>query len=116
MDDTPRRLPNLDVYGHVLPTPEEGLVEAKRLLARTFRRGERVWLLGTRYDPIGPGWLIDIVRQGAAGRWVRQRYMFDEAAQVLHYRGESTLDDAEFRAARREGSIFSIAEWQDQTA
>ena len=73
---------------------------------RSTLRGERVWLLGTRYDPIGPGWLIDIMRQGAAGRWVRQRYMFDEAAQVLHYRGESTLGDAEFRTARREGSIF----------
>jgi hypothetical protein len=113
MEDTSQRVPNLDVYGHALPTPEEGLVEAKRLLARTLRRGQRVWLLGTRYDPITPGWLLDIVRQGAAGRWVRQRYMFDEAAQVLHYRGESTLSDAEFRAARRDGSIFSVAEWQD---
>jgi hypothetical protein len=116
MDDTPRRLPNLDVHGHTLPTPEEGLVEAKRLLARILRRGERVWLLGTRYDPITPGWLLDILRQGAAGRWVRQRYMFDEAAQVLHYRGESTLDDAEFRAARRAGVVFSVAEWQNQIA
>jgi hypothetical protein len=109
-------LPNLDVHGHTLPSPEEGLVEAKRLLARTFRRGERVWLVGTRYDPVGPGWLIDIVRQGAHGRWVRQRHMFDEAAQVLHYRGESVLGDAEFRAARREGSIFSVAEWQDRAS
>jgi hypothetical protein len=116
MDDTSQSLPNLDVYGQELPTPEEGLVEAKRLLARIFRRGERVWLLGTRYDPVTPGWLIDIVRQGAAGRWVRQRHMFDEAAQVLHYRGESTLGDAEFRAARRDGSIFPVAEWQDQAA
>jgi hypothetical protein len=116
MDDTPQRLPNLDVHGQELPTPEEGLVEAKRCLARIFRRGEHVWLLGTRYDPITPGWLIDIMRQGAAGRWVRQRYMFDEAAQVLHYRGESTLGDAEFRVARREGAIFSVAEWQDRPA
>ena len=109
-------LPNLDVYGKVLPTPEEGLVEGKRLLARTFRRNERVWLVDTRYDPVGPGWLIDIVRQGAAGRWVRQRYMFDEAAQVLHYRGESTLGDAEFRLARKQSQIFPVAEWQDRSA
>src|SRR5262245_13200817 len=116
MDDTAQRLPNLDVHGHTLPTPEEGLVEAKRLLARIFRRGERVWLLGTRYDPLTPGWLLDILRQGASGRWVRQRYMFDEAAQVLHYLGESTLDDAEFRAARRGAAIFPVAKWQDQIA
>jgi hypothetical protein len=105
-------LPNLDVHGRTLPTPEEGLVEAKRLLAHTFRRGERIWLVGTRYDPIGPGWLLDIVRQGANGRWMRQRHMFDEAAQVLHFRGESALSDDAFRAARREGAIFSVAEWQ----
>ena len=116
MDDRQPRLPNLDVHGHSLPTPEEGLVEAKRLLARTFRRGEHVWLVGTRYDPVGPGWLLDIVCQGQAGRWVRRRYMFDEAAQVLHFRGESTLSDDEFRGARRAGTIFSIAEWQDRTA
>jgi hypothetical protein len=109
-------LPNLDVYGHPLPTPEEGLVEGKRLLARILRLGERVWLVGTRYDPVGPGWLIDIVRQGANGRWMRQRYMFDEAAQVLHYRGESALSDDAFRAARREGVTFSVAEWQARTA
>jgi hypothetical protein len=116
IEDTNQSLPNLDVYGDVLPTPEEGLVEAKRLLARTFRRGDLAWLVGTRYDPVGPGWLIDIVRQGATGRWVRQRHMFDEAAQILHYRGESVLGDAEFRAARREGTIFPMAEWQDGTA
>ena len=71
MDDTARQLPNLDVHGHELPTPEQGLVEAKRLLARIFRRGERVWLLGTRYDPVTPGWLIDVLRQGGSGRWVQ---------------------------------------------
>jgi len=107
--DTNPSLPNLDVHGQVLPTPEEGLAEAKRSLAHIFRPNEHVWLVGTRYDPITPGWLIDLVRQGAAGRWVRQRYMFDEAAQVLHFRGETPLSDAEFRAARREGARFPIA-------
>jgi hypothetical protein len=116
MDDTSRQLPNLDVHGAELPTPEEGLIEAKRLLARTLGRNAHVWLVGTRYDPVGPGWLLDIVRQGAIGRWVRQRYMFDEAAQVLHYRGETPLSNAEFHAARREGTLFSVAEWQDRSA
>jgi hypothetical protein len=116
MDDSLRQLPNLDVHGVELPTPEEGLVEAKRWLARTFRRNEHIWLAGTRYDPIGPGWLLDVVRQGAIGGWVRQRYMFDEAAQVLHYRGETALSDDEFRALRRASPLFSVAEWQDRSA
>lgn len=108
--DSMPRLPNLDIRGHELPTPEQGLAEGQHRLARTFRDNERVWLVGTRYDPVLPGWLIDIVRQGATGRWVRQRYMFDEAAKVLHFRGESTLSDAEFRLARREGRPFPTVE------
>ena len=108
-ESTPR-LSSLDVHGRQLPTPEEGLAEGQRLLARTFRRNERVWLAATRYDSVLPGWLIDIVRQGAAGRWVRQRYLFDEAAQIFHFRGESALSDAEFRRARHEGAPFPTDE------
>jgi len=116
MDDTLQRVPNKDVHGFDLPTPEEGLAEAKRRLARIFRRDELVWLMDERYDPITPSWLIDIVRQGATGRWVRQRYCFDEQAEVLYFLGERALGDAEFRAARREGSLFPVADWQDRTA
>ena len=108
--DTLPPLSSLDVHGQQLPTPAEGLAEGQRLLARIFRRNERVWLAGTRYDPVLPGWQIDIVRQGAAGRPVRQRYLFDEAAQILHFRGESALSDAEFRRARREGAPFPTDE------
>jgi hypothetical protein len=57
-DSTPH-LSSLDVHGHQLPTPEEGLIEAQRRMARTFRDNERVWLIGTRYDPVLPGWLVD---------------------------------------------------------
>src|SRR5258705_1531779 len=47
----PPGVPNLDALGFELPTPEEGLVEANRRLAQTFRRNELVWLLAERYDP-----------------------------------------------------------------
>jgi hypothetical protein len=108
-DSTPH-LSSLDVHGHELPTPEQGLIEAQRRMARTFRDNERVWLVGTRYDPVLPGWLVDIVRQGATGRWVRQRYLFDESAKILHFRGESALSDAEFRLARSQGMPFPAGE------
>jgi hypothetical protein len=114
MDDTARQVPNKDVLGFELPTPEEGLAEAKRRLARIFRRNELVWLMGERYDPSTPAWLLDIVRQGAMGRWIRQRYRFDEQAQVLYFLGESALSDAQFRAARLEGTIFQVSDLQDQ--
>jgi hypothetical protein len=108
------RVPNLDALGFDLPTPEEGLAEAKRRLALTFRRSEMVWLVGETYDPTTPAWNLDCVRQGAIGRWVRQRSRFDEQAQVLYYLGETPLTDAEFRAVRRQYPVFPIAEWQDR--
>jgi hypothetical protein len=112
--DPSQRVPNLDALGFELPTPEEGLREAKRRLALTFRRNELIWLMAERYDPTTPAWNIDVMRQGANGQWVRQRSRFDEQAEVLYYMGETPLRPEEFRAARKQGQIFSVADWQDQ--
>ena len=112
--DVPPGVPNLDALGFDLPTPEEGLVEAKRRFALTLRRSELVWLLHEQYDPTTPAWNIDVARMGANGRWVRQRSRFDEQAQVLYYLGETPLSDAEFRAVRQKYPVFSVAEWQDK--
>ncbi|HEU5099242.1 MAG TPA: hypothetical protein VFU22_09495 [Roseiflexaceae bacterium] len=114
--DLSQGAPNLDALGYELPTPEEGLVEAKRRIAQTMRRSELVWLMQERYDPTTPAWNIDVVRQGMNGSWVRQRARFDEQAQVLYYMGETPLSEAEFRAARKQGQIFPVAEWQDRSA
>jgi hypothetical protein len=116
MKRDPSRVPNLDALGFELPTPAEGLIEAKRCLALTFRRSDMVWLVAETYDPTTPAWLIDVVRQGAAGRWVRQRSRFDEQAQVLYYLGETPLSDAEFRAVRQKYPVFPVADWQDKAA
>lgn len=105
---------DLDAHGFSLPTPEEGMVEAKRRLAHILRATELVWLVGEKYDPITPAWLLDVVRQGAGGQWVRQRSKFDIQAQVLYYMGERPLSDAEFREVRRSAPVFQVAEWQSQ--
>ena len=107
-------VPNLDALGFDLPTPEEGLTEAKRRIAQTLRRSELVWLLQEKYDPTTPAWNIDVARMGANGSWMRQRARFDEQAQVLYFLGETPLSDTEFRAARKQGQIFPVAEWQDR--
>jgi hypothetical protein len=114
--DVPPGVPNLDVHGFDLPTPEEGLIEAKRRFALTIRRSELIWLLQEQYDPSTPAWNIDVARMGANGRWVRHRTRFDEQAQVLYFLGETPLSDTEFRAARKQGQIFPVAEWQDRSA
>jgi hypothetical protein len=112
--DTSYQAYDLGAHGFSLPTPQEGLVEAKRRLALTFRRDEMAWLVGETYDPLTPAWLLDVVRQGAGGRWVRQRSRFDIQAQVLYYLGETPLSDAEFREVRRTTPVFQVAEWQFQ--
>jgi hypothetical protein len=112
--DASPSVPQLDALGFDLPTPEEGLAEAKRRLAQTLRRSELAWLLQEKYDPTTPAWNIDVLRMGANGRWVRLRVRFDEQAQVLYFMGETPLSDAEFRAARAQGQIFAVAEWQDR--
>lgn len=114
MQATLERVPNRDVLGFDLPTPEEGLVEAKRRLARTFARGELIWLAEERYDPTTPAWIIDIVRPGENGCWLRQRHRFDEQAQVLYFLGASPLSDEAFRALRRQSPVFPVDQWQDQ--
>src|SRR5579859_5254327 len=90
-----------DNLGFVLPTPEAGRKLARQRLSATFQKGELVWLLGEHYDANTPAWNIDILRQGASGQWVRQRYRFDEQAEVLYFMGESALSDSEFRLARQ---------------
>ena len=114
MTQQPPRVPNIDVLGFDLPTPAEGLIEAKRHLARILRRSEMAWLVGETYDPTTPAWNLDLVRQGAAGRWVRQRSRFDEQAEVLYYLGETPLSNAEFRAVRQKYPVFPVAEWQSR--
>ena len=58
-------LSNQDALGFDLPTPEQGLVEAKRRLALTFRRSELVWLAARA---VRPGHAGLEHRRGAAGR------------------------------------------------
>jgi hypothetical protein len=99
-------------YGFDLPTAEQGLAAAKRRLAQTFRPTDMIWVVGEVYDPTTPARNIDFVRQGAIGRWVRQRARYDEQAEVLYYLGEIPLTDAEFRAVRQKYARFPIAALQ----
>lgn len=96
------------------PAPEESLADARRRMARTFRRDELVWIIAERYDAHAAAWLIDVLRQGAEGRWMRQRYRYDSQAGVLYFLGESAIEPGSFRALRREGSPFDVAAWQDR--
>lgn len=80
--------------------------EARRRLAETFRSGELIWLVAEKYDQHADSWSIDIIRQTAFGRWMRQRYRYDQQAEVLYFLGASALSDAEFNAARANGTLF----------
>jgi hypothetical protein len=110
--DAPQSGYDVSDHGFYVPSAEEGLAETKHRLARTYRSNEMVWLVGQTFDPVGSAWVIDVVRQGAGGRWVRQRSRFDIQAEVLYYMGEQPLTDAEFNSIRRSAKVFQVAEWQ----
>lgn len=96
------------------PTPEESLNDARQRMARTFRRDEFVWIIAERYDEHAAAWLIDVLRQGAEGRWMRQRYRYDVVAGVLYFLGESAVDRQTFRELRRASTPFDVPAWQDR--
>jgi hypothetical protein len=93
-----------------LPSRDESLAAARRELAHKLTPGELVWVTTERYDEPQTMWYLDVVRLGAQGRWVRMRHRYDAQAETLYFLGESPLTDAEFRAARQNGTPFDVAE------
>ena len=100
-------------YGLHVPQAEASRRAARRAAARLLRRDEQVWLLTERYDAELTNWYLDLLRTGGGGHWVRQRYRYDGQAETIYYIGESTLDDAAFRAARGKAIPFAVAALQD---
>lgn len=49
-------------------------IDGLRRLAHTLRRSELVWLVDATYDDYAQLWLFDLLRQGAKGSWVVQRF------------------------------------------
>ena len=110
MQNQPARISADEAQGFDSLPPEVGKTEARKRLRHMFRPGEHVWLLDERYNSAASAWDLDILRQGAAGRWVRQRYRFDTQDEVLYFLGESSLTDDQFREARRHASLFQPAD------
>lgn len=96
-----------DETAFTLPSREEAYAAAYRQIALVLRRDEHVWIADERFDEAALIWHIDLVRQGANGRWVLQRHRYDGQANVLYYLGERALTDEEFRAARSAGRLLS---------
>jgi hypothetical protein len=88
-------------------------VDGLRRLAHTLRRGELVWLVNATYDDYAQLWLFDLLRQGAKGTWVIQRFAYDLHNDIQHYRGEMAVPDSQVRATRAKAKPFDIADWQD---
>jgi hypothetical protein len=91
-------------------------VDGLRRLAHTLRRNELGWLVAANYDDYAQVWLFDVLRQGAKGGWVIQRFSYDLHNDIQHYRGETAVADNLVRATRAKAQEFDIAAWQDGTA
>lgn len=81
--------------------------ERDRVLALLLKPNETAWLLEERYEAPTSSWMLTIVRQGAQASWMRQRYRYDSAVDVLFFLGERPLNDEELAAARRTGKVIS---------
>jgi hypothetical protein len=82
---------------------EASVAARDQALGRMFAAGEPVWLSDTRYNAVELLWDVDLVRPGAQGRWMFQRYSYDTSAGILHFRGERLLGEEELAALRRSG-------------
>jgi hypothetical protein len=82
------------------------LAQRNQKLATLFNEEERVWLVGESFNETELIWRMDVVRMGKFGQWVRQRYLYDIAKQIVYFFGESPLDDDQAAALRREGTRF----------
>lgn len=74
-----------------------------RAIAQLLKPGEQVWLVENSYEPPTESWTIGIVRRGAEANWLRQRFRYDSAVDVLFFLGERPLRDEEASAAQSAG-------------
>jgi hypothetical protein len=101
-----------DLAALPIPSQDEARHDALHQMAKLFQANEQIWLVEQNYDEVRTVWLLDVVRRGAMGHWVRQRYRFDGQAETLYFMGERTLSATELHSARAAGSPFLVAEWQ----
>ena len=81
--------------------------DRNRALAHLFMPGELVWVLEERYEAPTSSWTIVLMRSGPQARWMRQRYRYDSAVDVLFFLGERPLNDEEAAQARRIGKLIT---------
>lgn len=93
-------------------TGEHSREARDRRLAVIFRPHERIWVVHEQYNPENAHWTIDVVRLGEQERWMRQRYLYDALADIVHAFGQYAIDDETLLRVRREGTIFSVAHAQ----
>lgn len=96
-----------------VPSSSSARVSGLQRLAATLRRADLVWLVTATYDADAQVWHFEILRQGAQGSWVVQRYAYDIHNDIQHYRGEQFVADDLVRALRAKAQRFDIAGWQD---
>jgi hypothetical protein len=80
-----------------------------RVLALLLKPAETAWLLEERYEAPTSSWILTIVREGPQARWMRQRYRYDSAVDVLFFLGERPVDDSELATVRRTGKAVRAA-------
>lgn len=94
-------------------TQEAARTDGLRRLATIFHASDMVWLVEASYDAYTQLWHFDMLRQGAQGSWVIQRYSYDRHNDIQHYRGERAVANDQLQAIRAKAERYDSARWAD---
>lgn len=79
------------------------------ILTQLLKPNEMALLIEERYEAPTSSWMLTIARQGPQARWMRQRYRYDSAVDVLFFLGERPLTEDELARAHRASAILRAA-------
>ena len=90
---------------------EVARTDGLRRLSTVFHASDIVWLVEAAYDAYAQVWNFDMLRQGAQGNWVVQRYSYDIHNDIQHYRGERVVANDQLPAIRAKAERYDSAAW-----
>lgn len=95
---------------------EVARTDGLRRLSTVFHASDLVWLVEASYDAYAQVWHFDMLRQGAQGSWVIQRFSYDIHNDIQHYRGERVVANDQLHAIRAASKRYDSAAWAAGTA
>lgn len=92
-----------------MKTNEQMMIEKRDAKAKPhLEQYAPVWLVDERIIPGDDAVLFDVVFQHNLYGWVRRRYRFDAFNNVLYYRGQTVIPEAEALTYQEKAPYISV--------